>query len=123
MTSYPKVLITDEEARQIALDLYGISGEVFALPGWIDFNFRIEAEDRSYLLKVGRPDTKQDSLEFQLAILKHVAQSNTGIISPVPLPDLQGNYISETTDDSGTIRKIRLLTWVEGRLWSGVNPV
>jgi 4-aminobutyrate aminotransferase-like enzyme/Ser/Thr protein kinase RdoA (MazF antagonist) len=122
MTTYPKVLITEDSARSIASDLYGISGSVYALPGEIDFNFKIETEGKSYLLKVGRPGAELDYLEFQQAILQHVAQSNTGIISPVPLPDLEGKYISETKDKAGQIRKVRLLSWVKGRLWSGVNP-
>lgn len=123
MTSYPKVLITKEQARRIAEELYGISGKVFALPGEIDFNFRIASENKCYLLKVGRPDASQDYLAFQQDILLHVAGSESGIISPYPVPDLQGRYISETKDKAGNIRKVRLLNWVEGRLWSGVNPV
>ena len=123
MTSYPEVLITKEHARRIAKEFYGISGKVFALPGEIDFNFRIASGNKCYLLKIGRPDAKQDYLAFQQAILLHVAGSESGIISPVPVPDLQGRYISETKDNAGNIRKVRLLNWVEGRLWSGVNPV
>ena len=123
MTSYPKVLITKEQARRIAEELYGISGKVFALPGEIDFNFRIASENKCYLLKVGRPDASQDYLAFQQDILLHVAGSESGIISPFPVPDLQGRYISETKDKAGNIRKVRLLNWVDGRLWSGVNPV
>jgi len=122
-TEYPKVKISEKEARGIAENLYGITGGFFALPGEIDFNFRIDAGGKSYLLKVGRPGAKQDFLEFQLALLQHVSQSDTGIISPVPIPDLQGNYIPEIKDDDGRTRKVRLFSWVEGRLWSEVNPV
>jgi 4-aminobutyrate aminotransferase-like enzyme/Ser/Thr protein kinase RdoA (MazF antagonist) len=120
---YPKIRISENEARDIAQNLYGISGVLSALPGEIDFNFRIDARGKRYLLKVGRPGARQDHLDFQLAILRHVAGSKTGILSPVPLPDLQGKYISEIKENDGSIRKVRLLSWVEGRLWSEVNPV
>ncbi len=32
-------------------------------------------------------------------------------------------YISEFTDESGNVRKVRLLEWIEGRIWSSVNPI
>lgn len=121
--AFSEIQISEKQAEDIARSLFGIRGKALSLPGELDFNFRIKAADKSYLLKVGRPEIKQDYLEFQQGILQHVAQSNTRIISPVPLPDLQGNYISETRDEAGNIRKVRLLSWVEGRLWSGVNPI
>jgi len=74
-------------------------------------------------LKISRPGADAAILKFQQEILQYVAKNDTEITSPVPLPDLMGNYISETADETGNIRKVRLLTWVEGRLWSGVNPV
>ena len=122
-TAYPNAKISEHEAGQIAEGLYGMEGSIQALPGEIDFNFRIETEGKSYLLKVGRPGANLDYLEFQQAILQHVAKSDCGIISPVPVPDLQGSYISITRDAEGNKRYVRLLTWVEGRLWSGVNPL
>ena len=122
-TDYPKIKITGQQAEGIVSELFGIKGAALSLPGELDFNFRIESKGKRYLLKVGRPDANYEYLEFQQAILQHVAESNREIVSPVPLPDLQGIYISETKDDSGNIRMVRLLTWVEGRLWSGVNPV
>jgi len=122
-TPYSDIKIIVSQAVNIASDLFGIKGGALALVGDVDFNFRIESEDNMYLLKVSRPDTDAAYLEFQQAILQHVANSDVEIISPVPLPDRQGSYISETEDTFGNVRKVRLLTWVEGRLWSGVNPV
>jgi 4-aminobutyrate aminotransferase-like enzyme/Ser/Thr protein kinase RdoA (MazF antagonist) len=122
-TEYPNLIITLQQAERAALEIYGIKGRACALPGEIDFNIRIDAGDKRYLMKVSRPDANPGFLEFQQAILKYVSESNPAIISPVPLPDLRGHYISETEDTSGNIRKVRLLTWIEGRLWSGVNPV
>ena len=121
--NYPKIKITSQQAESIVFELFGKKGVAHALPGELDFNFRLDSKGKKYLLKVGRPDANQEYLEFQQAILHHVAESNQEIISPVPLPDLQGNYISDIKDNSGNIRKVRLLTWVEGRVWSGVNPV
>jgi Ser/Thr protein kinase RdoA (MazF antagonist) len=122
-TPYSDIKIIVSQAVNIASDLFGIKGGALALVGDVDFNFRIESEDNMYLLKVSRPGANQEYLEFHQEILQHVANGDSDIVSPVPLPDLQGNYISETKDESGNIRKVRLLTWLDGRLWSGVNPV
>jgi len=119
---YPDILLSNKQAENIVLDLYGIQGKAIALPGELDINFRIESAKGSFLLKVSRPDTDPDYLEFQQAILQHVVKSDPEINSPIPLQDLQGKYISETSIEAGNIRKVRLLTWIEGRLWSGVNP-
>ena len=122
-SNYQELGITNEQAAGIALKLYDLDASVVSLPGELDFNFRLKCASESYLLRISRPGADLDYLDFQQKILQHVAQSDSGIISPAPLSDLQGNYISETSDETGNIRKVRLLTWVEGRLWSGVNPV
>ena len=122
-TPYSDIKIIDSQAVSIASELYGIKGAALALVGDVDFNFRIDSEENMYLLKVSRPDANQEYLKFQQEILQHVAKSDPDIVSAVPLPGLQGNYVSETKDESGNIRQVRLLTWVEGRLWSEVNPV
>jgi 4-aminobutyrate aminotransferase-like enzyme/Ser/Thr protein kinase RdoA (MazF antagonist) len=120
---YTKTKISESRATSIAFELYGIKGRAVSLPGEVDLNYRIKTVSESYLLKIGRPRADTAILEFQQKILQHVALSDPEIISPVPLPDLQGSYISETRDDAGNIRQVRLLTWVEGRLWSSVNPI
>ena len=122
-TDYQDMKITAGQAGHIAGELYGIRGNATVLPGERDFNFRISAEGKSYLLKVSRPDAGQDFLEFQLELLRHIAASGAEVNTPVPLPDHRGNYISETRDKHGKVRKVRLQSWIEGRLWSGVNPV
>ncbi len=122
-TPYFHIKITDRQAVNIASDLYGIKGVAFSLPGWIDFNFRIDSDGKRYLLKVSRPDSDLEYLGFQHEILQHVAESDTDIESPVTLPDVHGNFISEFTDQKGNPRKVRMLTWIDGRLWSSVNPV
>jgi len=120
---YTKTKISESQATSIAFELYGIKGTAVPLPGEVDLNYRIKTKAESYLLKIGRPKTDSEYLEFQQMILRHVAKGDPEIISPVPLPDLQGRFISETRDDAGNIRQVRLLTWVEGRLWSSVNPI
>ena len=44
------------------------------------------------------------------------------LIAPIVVKDKNGNLISEITDEFGKHRKVRLLTWISGRVWSNVNP-
>jgi 4-aminobutyrate aminotransferase-like enzyme/Ser/Thr protein kinase RdoA (MazF antagonist) len=120
---YSEIRTDAEQAASIAMELYNITGEAIPLPGEVDLNFRIETSSESYLLKICPPDADSAILEFQQAILLHVEQSQQEIIAPSPLPDRQGRLLSETKDSAGFTRKVRLLSWIEGRLWSSVNPI
>ncbi|MCK4745579.1 MAG: phosphotransferase, partial [Bacteroidales bacterium] len=120
---YLSILITGEQAAQIAQELYGLRGTIAPLPGELDFNFRIITDSGSFVLKVSRPESDIEQIEFQQELLNHVKNNSNGLESPAVIPDLRGNQLSEITDDSGHTRKVRLLSWIEGRLWSSVNPI
>ena len=120
---YLSMRIQSDQAKKIAKSLYQVSGEVISLPGEIDFNFCIKSDCGSYLLKISRPEADVEFIEFQHTLLDHVARNSTRIDVPVAFPDQDGNFISEIRDESGNARKIRLLSWIEGRIWSEVNPI
>lgn len=120
---YHKLKITPEEAGQMVLKLFGIKGEATSLPGEIDFNFRIKtAEGNGYILKVSRKDENEDYLDYQQRLLQYVEKHGKSLISPKVIIDIEGKSISEYRDAQGNIRKVRLLSWIPGRIWSGVNP-
>ena len=122
-TDYLSIRITEDQAAKIAQDLYGVQGEISSLPGWVDFNFRIKSDSGTFLLKVSRLDTDVKYIEFQQSLLGHMASCCIGVESPTIIPNLQGNQLSEIADDAGHTRMVRLLSWIEGRLWSGVHPI
>jgi len=115
--------MTENLAEQIASELFGISGKAHPLPGEVDFNFRIQTKKEIHLLKVSRPDADPGYLGYQQALLQHVAEGGRKVKSPSPLTDKQGKLVSEYRDGSGQVLPVRMLTWIEGRLWSSVNPV
>nr|NQU89219.1 phosphotransferase [Bacteroidota bacterium] len=121
-SQYAQLQISTKQAEEIALDLYGITGEVTPLPGELDFNFRIKTNTGSFILKISRPDVFDDFIDFQQNILIHLQLSMPKITSPQIIPDIHGNGTGTISDYQGKERKVRLLTWIDGRLWSGVNP-
>jgi len=120
---YNTIRISKEHAKNILFETFNITGEISELPGEIDFNFRVKVENSDgYILKISRPDENENYLDFQQKLLANVENNTSGFIAPKIVKDVNGNAISETIDDQGNKRKVRLLTWVSGRVWSAVNP-
>jgi Ser/Thr protein kinase RdoA (MazF antagonist) len=122
-TSYPHSKLTENKAEHISSSLFGISGKAQPLPGEVDSNFSIKGEKGSFLLKVSRPDADPGYLEYQQLLLQHVSKDGRNVETPTPMPDKEGKLVSQYRDDSGQLLPVRLLTWIEGRLWSSVHPI
>ena len=122
-SDFLSIKITEVQAAQIALELYGLQGQISSLPGELDFNFRIASDSETFLMKISRPYFDNEYIEFQQELLNHVGTNNSLPDSPRLIQDLHGNQLSEIKDDSGLRRKVRLISWIEGRLWSEVNPI
>ena len=120
--NFSELKISQNQAEKILLELYGFKGRATKLPGESDFNFKITINNKnSYILKISRPNEDQEFLNFQQLLLQHLAQKKE-IIAPTVIADINGKTISTYTDASGYVRCVRLLSWIEGRLWSQVNP-
>jgi len=121
--NYTDISISIQQAETILFERFKIKGSISKLPGEIDFNFRVKVKDSvGYILKVSRPNENEDYLDFQQKLLLHVGNNNTSSIAPKIINDVNGKVISEWADAFGNIRKVRLLTWTPGRVWSSVNP-
>jgi len=120
---YKSIKVELNQAAKIAKNLYGFEGEIKQLPGEVDFNFWLKSESESYLLKISRPEEDVEFLIFQKELLQFIENSEHSITAPITHPDQKGNFISEITDEEGNLRKVRLLSWITGRLWSSVNPI
>ena len=121
-SQYSILEIDEKNAKKIALDLFGINGAASVLPGELDFNFKIATNSESFILKISRPNVDKKFIEFQVKLLDHISQSDFRIIAPGIIMDIEGNTISKITDTDGNERLVRLYTWIDGRLWSSVNP-
>ncbi|WP_459211484.1 aminotransferase class III-fold pyridoxal phosphate-dependent enzyme [Aquimarina rhabdastrellae] len=121
--NYETLKITLQQAEEIVLNNFAIQGTAKALPGEVDFNFRIKAiSGEEYVLKISRPDEDIAYLDFQQQLLEYVAVKQPELVAPKVIKDRQGNTISEIIDTYGQERKVRLLSWISGRVWSSVNP-
>lgn len=117
-----KTRVSLEKAKEIAHDFFGIVGEAQLLPGYDDENFKLTATNGDrYILKISRNQQGLESLKFQNALLLHLASKNLDLDLPRVLPNSNGalwsTYASEENE-----RTVRLLNWVDGRIWAHVNP-
>ncbi|MFD1615294.1 aminotransferase class III-fold pyridoxal phosphate-dependent enzyme [Gelatiniphilus marinus] len=120
---YNDIKIAIQQAEDILLKLYNIKGKASELPGELDFNFRIKvANSGGYILKISRPNENENYLDFQQKLLQHVETNGQKLTAPKVILDKDNQAISEINDAFGNPRKVRLLTWVSGRVWSTVNP-
>jgi len=114
--------ISSEKASEIAKDLFGIAAKVIRLPGDVDENFRLEASNGTcYILKISQPEQELTFLDFQNEILKHFEEKEIDLQLPQVVPGKNGLLKSEL-EIQGALRWVRVLTWVDGRLWARVNP-
>lgn len=120
--SYAQLQIADNLAEQIAFEFFNLQGRAQALPGEIDFNFKITTDEQSYILKVSRPEVDLADLTCQDELLAHLERKAPDFKYPKSYRDEAGRGIFDYTDAAGQSRKIRLLDWIEGQLYSSVQP-
>jgi 4-aminobutyrate aminotransferase-like enzyme/Ser/Thr protein kinase RdoA (MazF antagonist) len=114
--------ISPNEAQEIAFKYFGITSEADRLPGELDSNFKLESNTgESYILKISKAGTDINTLEYQNDLLRHLATKKLKILVPKILPDSNGDEIVSLTNEDEQ-RHVRLLSWIEGRLWAKVNP-
>lgn len=97
---------------------YFINDEVSAikaLPGEVDLNYRVKtAAGTTYTLKISRPGANVSAIQFEAAIMQHLAAKQLAFATPIPIGD-----VIEGPEG----RLIRLQSWVEGRMLDEANPV
>lgn len=115
-------MISLSEAEKIALEHYGMNATAIKMPGDEDENFKLQtANNRSYILKIAQPESAADLLVFQNELLAHLAKKQLDLELPKMIPNVDGTLMSQM-DSEGKIRNIRMLSWVDGRLWAQINP-
>ena len=110
-------------AQYLAQKHYGIIATAKGLAGHEDHNFQLKTQEgQSYVLKISQPDSNLENLEMQNAAMVHLAKQHLSLALPQMIPNLDGNITTLLVDENGKKRTLRLLTWVEGRVFSNVNP-
>lgn len=119
---YSQNRIDENQVKTILDKFYRIQGEITEQPGELDYNYRVKNGTSSFILKISRPDVKKEFIDYQIKILTHLKQSPINLIAPQIIKNKNGNCVCKFIDNSKQTRWVRLYTWVDGRLWSSINP-
>ncbi|MGY5799711.1 aminotransferase [Rhizobium sp. LEGMi12c] len=110
----PRPDVTPEEAAEILQTHYGLSGTLTELGSQQDRNYRIDAGDNAYVLKICRPEYELVELEAQNAAIRHLHAKLDAPRVPDVVPSLNGRDILAVT-----VREqdylIRLLGFLPGQ--------
>jgi 4-aminobutyrate aminotransferase-like enzyme/Ser/Thr protein kinase RdoA (MazF antagonist) len=121
--NYQHLFISEEQAAMLCHQIYGIQGTAKKQTGELDFNYKITTDKgKNFILKISRPDTDEAYLDFQQKLLLHIDSKKPDFPFPKIIQTKAGENEVSILDDYGNNRKVRLLDWVSGRLWSAVNP-
>ena len=121
--NYQKLLISNEYAAVLCQQYYGIEGHAELQTGEVDFNYKITTQNGThYILKISRSDSDNDYLDFQQKLLLHIDSQQPDFEFPKIIKTTAGENEVTFFDEHQQTRKMRLLNWVSGRLWSSVNP-
>ncbi len=120
VTSKPRW--TPADAAALALERYGLKGEIEELPSERDQNFRIEPPDGArFVLKISNPAEDRRILELQDATLRHLRSDGVDRGTPEPIA-ADGRTILTAPGPDGTDHQVRLLSWIPGRPLAEIRP-
>ncbi|MEL7251158.1 MAG: phosphotransferase, partial [Bacteroidota bacterium] len=117
MSTSPTSSALIEQAQSWLRHYYNLDGEVYSLPGEVDYNFLVRvANQKQYTLKVSRLGTDQQELDFQIAILEHLRSKDLPFAVPQLVVTKEGNLVEEAKGADGQQHYLRLQSWVAGRM-------
>ena len=111
-TAPPPVSV--ELAQRILRQRYELTGEVTSLPGERDRNFCLRAPDgRQFMARFVNGAEAPSEIDFQTAMLRHVAARDPQLPVPAVISDLDNNLQPQITL-AGQRYTLRLVTWLGG---------
>ena len=109
------VAMAQEHALRLLQDHYGMSGALKRFDTEKDDTFRVTTGDgQKFVLKVANPDEPFGEIDFQNGILRHVETRDPTVPVPRIINSVAGPDIFQITDVDGSLRYVRLLTFLDG---------
>ncbi|MDE0714544.1 MAG: phosphotransferase [Gammaproteobacteria bacterium] len=118
-------VVSRERIEETLAARWGLRGTFVPLNGERDLNFRVlvrgQPEGRSRVFKICNASEDASMLECQEQVLARMAALD-GLEFPRVVPTVDGESRATIRTDDGGLHLCRLTSWVDGRLFSGVNP-
>lgn len=95
---------------------YGMSVIATRLVGELDLNFLLSDQHSGrYVLKIAHAGETLLQLQMQNAIINQLGTSGSGLRVQKIIPSIHGEEIISLDQENGSLRYMRLLTWIEGK--------
>jgi 4-aminobutyrate aminotransferase-like enzyme/Ser/Thr protein kinase RdoA (MazF antagonist) len=103
-------------------DAFGLGGDLEALPGEHDRNFKVTAADGTrYLFKIHGARVAAERAELQAAALRHLERFAPDLPVPRLFLGRTGAMLPVVRDAAGSEWRLRLTTWLDGTTWADVR--
>ncbi len=113
--------LTAQEISEWLTAHYNIKGELINLVGDVDLNYLCQTDQASYTIKISCSKAST-AYDFESALLQHLKENHIETLKlPLPVNNQQGQWLTTIERDGGPFL-LRVLTWVDGQLWSGFSP-
>jgi 4-aminobutyrate aminotransferase-like enzyme/Ser/Thr protein kinase RdoA (MazF antagonist) len=108
---------SEEAARHILRDAFGVEAALSPLAGERDQNFRVDTPGgRRYLFKISNPADDLSVMELQAAALRHVEYTDPELPVMRPVPAMDGDPWVEVAGPDSRSYTARLFTFLPGRV-------
>jgi 4-aminobutyrate aminotransferase-like enzyme/Ser/Thr protein kinase RdoA (MazF antagonist) len=94
---------------------WGLAGELTAVHGERDRNFRLEGAEGRYLLKVHNPADGDAVVDLQCSALRHIRAVAPDLPVPAVVPTQDGRSWVDLTGRDGRHSLAWVMTWLDGR--------
>lgn len=118
--------LSETEARQVAMDLFGLEGEFKPLESERDQNYRITTPQGTVVVfKISNVNEEFGVLDFQTKALMHFESRDHTLPVPRVVRNKSGEAISRFTSSKGEQHFSHVLTYLEGSLVENgeFNPI
>lgn len=96
---------------------YGIDGSIKRLPGYDDLNFRVDADEGRFVLKINTTVSDAEFLQAEGRVLSHLNRPGSRMEGVVqhPIPMLDGSLVKSIEMPDGSPAKLRMLSFLPGK--------
>lgn len=114
---------SDDQARALLAEHFGVVGTLTRLGGYVDQNYRIQVpEGPGWVFKIMPTDVPTSLLEMQTEALNHIAGAVLEIGTPVPVVTVTGEPLAWADGEDGSPHALRLLTYLPGEVLASAKP-
>ena len=99
---------------------YGLRVKAEQIEGELDDNFKLNCDGKSYFFKVYPANSDLEFVTFQCNLLNHLKTFDK---TPKNILTNKKKPFASFIDNKNAIRYFRMNEWIDGRLWSSINPI